>query len=234
MAGSLKDPGTGSRLILSMTEVSPSIPDFSKGRAIEEESFAIIRRELGAQLPSGPEGEVVLRVIHATADLEFARNLRFHPRAIDVGLRVLREGNPIFCDVRMVEVAIAPSARRLGLETCCFIDQTTVIDMARQRGLTRAEAAVEWASKRPWSVMAIGNAPTALLRALELINQGRLKVGLLVGCPVGFVEAARAKELLSLMDFPFITCLGNKGGSPVAAAVVNALIRLLLCEGKRP
>ncbi|WP_456434456.1 precorrin-8X methylmutase [Thermosulfuriphilus sp.] len=208
-----------------MSESSSQV-GLSKGREIESQSFSIIRDRLRKVLPSGPEGEVILRVIHATADFDFASSLRFHPQAISSGLQALKTRAPVFCDVRMVEAGIAPSARTLGIKTACFIDDLQVIARAKAQGVTRAEAAVEVASEKSWGIWIVGNAPTALLKTIELIKSGRLRVDLVVGTPVGFVDAARAKAILNQQDFPFITSLGEKGGSPVAVAIVNALIRL--------
>ena len=197
---------------------------------IEGESFEIIRDALKDEHP--PEQlPVILRVIHATGDFEFESILRFHPDAIKSGIKAIRAGKRILTDVRMVETGINRSLlNRYGCSTLCLISDEDVIRLAKQEGLTRAEVAVERAVQQftdEIGIVAIGNAPTALLKTMQLIENGSFSPALVVGVPVGFVSASESKEELSRRPYPFITCLGTKGGSSVAVAIVNALLKMV-------
>lgn len=199
-----------------------------KPEAIEAESFRIIEAELGPTAFGPEEFAVVRRVIHATGDFSFAEAMRFHPRAIQAGVAALRSGRNILTDVNMVAAGLSRGMlARWGGEVYCRVADREVADSARERGITRSEAAMEQGLDENIGVVAIGNAPTALLKVMELIDRGEVPPpALVVGVPVGFVNAAESKDLLSRKDYPFITALGRKGGSPVAAAIVNALLRL--------
>lgn len=200
--------------------------------AIEAESMRIIRDEIGDRGFDDAELAVVSRVVHATADPEFAGSIRFHPRAIEAGLAALRRGCTIVTDVRMVEAGISRSRlKALGGETLCAIDDAVVAAEAVGLGETRATIAMRrCADQMSGGIVAIGNAPTALLEVIRLWQQGAIKPALVVGVPVGYVKAAESKAALAALDLPFITVLGRKGGSPVAVAIVNALMRLVEAE----
>lgn len=195
---------------------------------IEQESFRIIRGEIGAHGFSEDELAVAVRVIHATGDFDFRDILRFHPRAVESGVDALRRGCTVVTDVRMVEVGI--SGDRLagfGGRTVCDIGSDDVRDAAKAEGLTRAAVAMRRnAGSIDGGIAAIGNAPTALLEVIRLVREEGVRPALVVGVPVGFVKAAESKDGLLTLDVPYITAVGRKGGSPVAAAVVNALLRL--------
>ncbi len=205
-----------------------------KGLSIERESMEIISGLLKGREFDEAQRPVVYRVIHATGDPGFEPIIQFHPRAVEEGLRAIREGKDIFVDVRMVEAGISKKfLADFGIQTLCLIDDAEVIEKASKSGQTRAETAVEMAArgqgkggKRDIGIVAIGNAPTALLKVIELVRAKIFSPNLIVGVPVGFVKAAESKEELMEMDYPFISCKGNKGGSPVAASIVNALLRL--------
>lgn len=194
---------------------------------IEAESFRIIERELGPTAFSAEEFAVARRVIHATGDFSFAENLRFHPEAIAAGLRAIRSGKNILVDVNMAASGIsAHLLARFGGRVICRIKEEATVELAKQQGTTRSDAAFARATGDNIGIVAVGNAPTALLKAMELIAQGQLMPDLVIGVPVGFVNAAESKELLAEKPYPFITALGRKGGTPVAVAAVNALLRL--------
>ena len=193
----------------------------TEGLAIEQRSYEIIERQIGSSLPADPvERAVVRRVTHATADLSFARSLRFHPRAGSAGLAALAAGKPVICDVKMLQAGIT---RHRG-ETLCAIGDPDVIRLAQERKCTRATAAMEKLSdKFDGAVVAVGNAPTALWKIMDMAKQGGPKPALVVGVPVGFVGALESKLALVESGLTYIANLSPRGGSPVAAAVVNAL-----------
>ena len=200
---------------------------------IERESFRIIRTELGPHPFSEEQLEVVVRVIHATADFDFGRVLRFHPQAVSQGIAALRRGCAVVTDVQMVQVGItADLLTRLGGRTICDIKDSTVAETARQLGLTRACVSMRQNARYLHNgIAAIGNAPTALLEVIRLVRQEGIRPALIVGVPVGFVKAAEAKDELLTLDVPYITAVGRKGGSSVAVATINALLRLAAANG---
>ncbi len=200
---------------------------------IEAESFRIIERELGpTHFPPG-EFAIVRRIIHATGDFDFAKKLRFHPEAIEAGLRAIRAGKNILVDVNMAASGVSRYLlEKFGGRVICRISEPETAEMARSQGLTRSEASMERAVNDNAGIVAIGNAPTALLKTMDLIRHGKLTPDLVIGVPVGFVNAAESKAIFAEKDYPFITCLGRKGGTPVAVAAVNALLRLAV-KGER-
>ncbi|MBF0515932.1 MAG: precorrin-8X methylmutase [Nitrospirae bacterium] len=200
-----------------------------KGAKIERDSFSIIEAEMRRHfdeltLP------VVKRVIHATGDFEFEDILKFHSHAVPSGIAAIRAGKDIFVDVKMVEAGINKQAlRHFGGSVICHISDEDVASTARQNGMTRAECAVEKAFLNRSinvGIAAIGNAPTALIRLMEIIEDSDAAPGLIVGVPVGFVMAEESKAILAKKTYPHITCLGRKGGSSIAAAIINAIVRL--------
>jgi len=188
------------------------------GKKIETESFRIIRSEMQNHFFSEEEAAVVVRVIHATGDFEYAENIRFSRDAIDAGRNAIRNGYPIITDVNMVKAGL--NRKNPGGKNCgtvhCWIDTDETRAAAVEMGTTRAAAAFRLNKTFITdSIVAIGNAPTALLEGL--------RPALVIGVPVGFVNAAESKEFLYTSDLNFITSLGRKGGSPVAAAIFNAI-----------
>jgi len=195
---------------------------------IELESFRIIDREAGPHTFTPEQWQIVRRMIHTSADFDYRRTVRFHPQAIAAGLKALRAGKPIVTDTNMARTGIRKTdAQRLGVALRCHMDDPAVHAAARSSGTTRAEAAVDAAlAEMTDGIYVIGNAPTALLRLVEQVRSGRARPALIVGLPVGFVNAAESKAALAELAHPFITNQGRKGGSNVAAAVVNALLLL--------
>ncbi len=197
---------------------------------IERESMTIITRELAALGVVLPEetAPVVKRVIHTTADFDYAENLRFTRSAARLGAEAMR-GAAIVTDTNMALAGVSKKAlAALGGEAMCFMAEDFVAEEARMRGVTRAVASMDYAAGRyPGAVYAIGNAPTALLRLAEHMENG-LRPALVIGVPVGFVNVVeskeRALEVCERADVPCIVSLGRKGGSTVAAAICNALL----------
>lgn len=194
---------------------------------IEAESFRIIEAELGQTAFSPEQFAVVRRCIHATGDFSFAETMRFHPQAVDAGLRAIRSGRNILVDVNMAASGISKQLlAQFGGRVVCRAGDTEAAAMAAARRITRSEAAVELAAGENIGIAVVGNAPTALLKIMELIDRGLFAPDLVIGVPVGFVNAAESKAILASKPYRFITALGRKGGTPVAVAAVNALLRL--------
>ena len=200
---------------------------------IERTSMATIQKELeeqGITLPEGVTGSVIRRVIHTTADFDFAKTLQFTPEAAERGVEYLRRGNStIVTDTHMARSGVSrPTLERLGDQAVCYMADPEVAQEARQRGTTRALVSMERAlAAYPKAILAVGNAPTALIRIAELIEAGA-RPGLVIGVPVGFVNVVESKERLldtcRRCGVPAIVALGRKGGSTVAAAICNALL----------
>ena len=197
---------------------------------IESESFRIIRSEIGDHSFSDDELAVAVRVIHATADFEFRDILKFHPQAIDAGVTALLAGCPVVTDVRMVEVGISENLlRRLGGTKTCNIRHAAVYREAEQAGETRSTMAMRRNDGLiNGGIVAIGNAPTALFEVIRLVQEDHITPALIVGVPVGFVNTVESKKALLDLNVPYITSVGRKGGSTVAVAIINALMRLTL------
>jgi precorrin-8X/cobalt-precorrin-8 methylmutase len=197
-----------------------------KPHEIEQLSFKIIDEEAGNHGYPSDRWQVVRRVIHTSADFEWQTMIRFHPQAVTAGLKAIRSGCTIITDTNMARVGIRKrDLARYGGTVNCYMADERVAATALNAGITRAKAAVDVAaSEVSGGIYAVGNAPTALLRLIQLIGEGKAHPSLVVGLPVGFVNAAESKALLLECDVPYITNVGRKGGSNVAAAVVNALI----------
>ncbi|WP_457575465.1 precorrin-8X methylmutase [Desulfomarina sp.] len=195
---------------------------------IENESFRIISRELGIEDHHDPEYKVIQRVIHATGDFSFHDNMRLSPGAVEAAKNAIRSGKNILTDVTMVAAGISKTMlAKWGGRVFCKVADEQVAEIAKATGKTRSEVAMEKGLNENIGIIAIGNAPTALLQAIKLVDKmAENDKPLIVGVPVGFVNAAESKALLHRDNSLHITSLGRKGGSPVAAAIVNALIRL--------
>ena len=193
---------------------------------IEKRSFEIITELLGDRTLD-PENELVIkRVIHTTADFDYADQLVFSEDAVQIGMDALLAGCDIITDTQMAKAGINKAIlAKLGGEVHCFMSDPDVAEEARERGVTRAMVSMEKAARmeKPF-IFAIGNAPTALIRIRELMDQGSLQPILIIGVPVGFVNVVESKELILASQAPYIVARGRKGGSNVAAAICNALL----------
>ncbi|MFL6477345.1 MAG: precorrin-8X methylmutase [Nitrososphaera sp.] len=202
---------------------------------IEKRSFEIIESEVDKGQYNENEWVIVRRVIHATADFDFASKgrLLFHRKAIESAFNVFKKNRTIITDVDMVLAAISKkSLNDLQLRAACYISDATVAEQARMQGKTRSETAMRYACKEmDGGIIAIGNAPTALYEVINMITEGITRPALVVGTPVGFVSAAESKEDLAKIDqVPFITNIGRKGGSAVVSSIINALMLLYLSK----
>jgi precorrin-8X/cobalt-precorrin-8 methylmutase len=203
---------------------------------IEKRSFDIISEEIDLSDISPEQLPIIKRVIHATADFEFKNTLVFHPDAIKTAIEAIRSGKNILTDVEMVRTGIIKRwLEPYGGNVICNINDEDVVRLSKDTGKTRSEIAIEKAlqANNNIGIIAIGNAPTALLKVIDIFNNSHYASriahhGLLViGVPVGFVRALESKALLAAQKFPFITNLSRKGGTPVAVAIVNALLKMV-------
>ena len=192
---------------------------------IERSSFKIIDQEAGSHHYTEQQWSIVRRIIHTTADFEFKDMVRFHPDAISAGIEAIRNGKMIITDTNMARVGIRKKeSEQFGGQVKCYINDPLIHEKAAGTGGTRAKAAVDMAiSEMKDGIYVVGNAPTALLRLIELVSAKKARPALIIGLPVGFVNAAESKAALMEMDTPYISNVGRKGGSNVAASVVNAL-----------
>ena len=200
-----------------------------KPMEIEKRSFEIIASELGEKKLDPEYDLLIRRVIHTTADFDYADNLAFSDRAMGALTDALRSGCPVVTDTTMAMAGInKKTLARFGGEVHCFIGDADVAEQAKARGVTRSLVSMEKAADTlPDAVFAIGNAPTALVRLYEMLRAGQMeKPALIIGVPVGFVNVVESKELIMELDVPYIVARGRKGGSNVAAAICNALLYL--------
>lgn len=193
---------------------------------IGEKSFDIISSMTDLSKFSEQEKNVVKRVVHTTADFEFVDIISFSKNAVEKGIKALKSKASIVADTRMVEAGINKRVlSKLGGKVNCYINTPEVFDLAKKRGITRSMASMEIASKESNNkIYAIGNAPTALFKLIELVKKGKVQPELVIGVPVGFVGAKESKLLLEEQKVPYILTRGRKGGSTVAVAIVNAIM----------
>lgn len=196
---------------------------------IERRSFEIIDAEAPGHNWPPDQWTVVRRMVHTTGDFEFVHTARFAAGALEQGLAALKAGATIYTDTNMARMGISPARLKpLGCQVRCLMADAKVAATAKAAGTTRAVAAVDAALETdPKAIFAIGNAPTALMRLLDHCESGRANPALVVGMPVGFVNAAESKDRLAASNLPYITALGRKGGSALAATVINALLALI-------
>jgi len=197
--------------------------------AIEAESFRIIDAEMGPHEFSVIEWPVVRRAIHSTADFELGRSMIFHPRGVEAGVAAFRKGAHVVADVQMIQAGISANyLGDFGGHVLCYMADLDVAAAARTEGTTRAIQCMRKAAREaPGAIYAIGNAPTALLELVRLVEDGEANPALIIGVPVGFVSAAESKEQLRRQGLvPYITNRGRKGGTPVAVSITNALLRM--------
>lgn len=195
---------------------------------IEERSFEIIGEEMGPHNFSDRELKIVKRVIHTTADFQYKDLIYIREGAIDSALEILKKGTTIYTDTNMAASGINKNAlKKLNSKVECFVAREDVAQIAKDRGITRSMAAVEKAVDEGVEFFVFGNAPTALFKLIELTNQGKANPKFIIGAPVGFVGAAESKEEIEKLDVPMITIRGRKGGSGIAACIVNALMYMI-------
>ncbi len=196
---------------------------------IYRRSFSIIKIEFGDYRVDDDEMLIRTRIAHTTADIEFSKTFQFHPDAIKAGISAINSGKNIFTDVSMVSSGIRTRLMDdYSGELLCFLYDEGISEEAKRRGTTKSAAAMtKGSSFYKGGIVAIGNAPTALFELIDLIKEGKAEPALVVGVPVGFVGAAESKQELAELDIPYITNPDRRGGSPIAAAIVNGLIALI-------
>lgn len=200
-----------------------------KPMEIEKRSFEIITEELG-DTPLIPGTELIVkRCIHTSADFDYAENLCFSPDAVEKALEAIKNGACIVTDTQMAKSGINKRAlARYGGEVYCFMSDEDVAETAKKNGTTRATASMDKAAAMDKKlIFAIGNAPTALVRLYELIKNKELSPELIIGVPVGFVNVVQSKEMIMDTEVPYIVAKGRKGGSNIAACIVNALLYMI-------
>ncbi|MDO5100841.1 MAG: precorrin-8X methylmutase [Eubacteriales bacterium] len=197
-----------------------------KPEDIERRSFEIITEELGDTQLIAEYAPIIKRCIHTSADFEYAHSLRFSPGVLDSVRTAIRGGAHIVTDTQMGKSGINKTElAKYGGEVRCYMSDADVAATAKENGSTRAVASMDKAAADANNqIFAIGNAPTALVRLAELIEAGKIKPALIIGAPVGFVNVVQAKELIMRMGVPYIVAAGRKGGSNIAACIVNAIL----------
>jgi len=190
-----------------------------EARKINEKSWSIVQSFVKGDTP---EDRIRQRCVIATGDLAFAELMRFNNDPVNAGIGAIRKGAPIFTDIRMAQVGITKRGHKCDVR--CVLDEGA--DIARDTGVTRTSAGFMALEKElNGAIIVIGNAPSAALTVCGMIHKG-LRPGLLVATPVGFVNAAESKELVRTLEVPSITCVGTRGGTPVAVAVINELVEI--------
>lgn len=197
-----------------------------KPEEIEARSMEIITGELGERTWPEPQFSIIKRCIHTSADFDYADNLCFSQDAAMIGIRALRAGASIVTDTKMAAAGInKKKLSAYGGQVYCFMDDPAVASQAVERGVTRSAVCMEKGAQMEGPlIFAVGNAPTALIRLYELIQEGSVKPALIIGAPVGFVNVVEAKELIMGAGVPYIVPRGRKGGSNIAAAICNAML----------
>ena len=206
-----------------------------KGQSIEDASMQMIEDEVGEHNYNEKEWPIVRRIIHSTADFDFVdkNKLIFHKDAIESGINALRSGCSIVVDVNgVIGLLNKQNPKDFDNKIVCKISDPQIMDLAKKERKTRSQVSMRESKKEiDGGIVAIGNAPTALLEVIEMVREGIAKPALIIGIPVGFICASESKEELSrLEEVPFITNVGRKGGSSSAAAIVNALYKLVRAE----
>jgi len=206
-----------------------------KGQSIEDASMQMIDREIGIHQYNKKEWSIVRRIIHSTADFDFAREngIIFHKESIESGMNALKSGCSIVVDVNGVIGGLnKQNPKDFQNKIVCNISSPEIMEMAKKENKTRSQVSMRAAlSDIEGGIVVIGNAPTALMEVIQMVKEGIAKPALIIGIPVGFICAAESKEELSkLKEVPFITNKGRKGGSSSAAAIINALYKLIRVE----
>lgn len=195
---------------------------------IEEESMKIIEKKLPFIKVTHFEKEVIKRIVHTTGDIHIVKHIVISKEAVHCGLEAIKLSRNIICDVNMVKAGInIKLLKSFGGIVKCFIRDRKVISFAKKNNLTRASVSmILKANELNKNIIAIGNAPTALFEVCNLIKKDKIKPALVIGVPVGFVKAKESKELLRILKVPYILIKGTRGGSAIAAAIVNALLKI--------
>ncbi len=206
-----------------------------KGQSIEDASMQMIEDEIGTHQYNEKEWPIVRRVIHSTADFDFAgkNKIIFHKDAIESAMNALRNGCSIIVDVNGVIGGLnKQNPKDFGNNIVCNISNPEIMELAKKEGKTRSQVSMRAAiSDIDGGVVAIGNAPTALIEVIRMVKEGIVKPALIIGIPVGFICAAESKvELSKVEEVPFITNIGRKGGSSSASAIINAIFKLIRAE----
>jgi precorrin-8X/cobalt-precorrin-8 methylmutase len=206
-----------------------------KGQSIEDASMQMIEDEVGTHQYNEKEWPIVRRIIHSTADFDFAdkNKIIFHKDAIDSAMNALRNGCSIVVDVNGVIGGLnKQNPKDFGNSIICRISDPEIMELAKKEGKTRSQVSMRAAiSDIDGGIIAIGNAPTALMEVIQMVKEGIMKPALIIGIPVGFICAAESKEELSKLEgTPFITNIGRKGGSSSASAIINAIFKLIRAE----
>ncbi|MEK0370132.1 MAG: precorrin-8X methylmutase [Nitrosopumilus sp.] len=206
-----------------------------KGQSIEDASMQMIEDEIGIHQYNEKQWPIVRRVIHSTADFDFAgkNKIIFHKDSIESSMNALRNGCSIVVDVNGVIGGLnKQNLKDFGNNIVCNISSSEIMELAKKEGKTRSQVSMRAAiSDIDGGVVAIGNAPTALLEVIQMVKEGIIKPALIIGIPVGFISAAESKEELAKLEkVPFITNIGRKGGSSSASAIINAIFKLIRAE----
>jgi len=192
-----------------------------EAKEINEKSWSIVGNIVKGDTP---QDRIIKRCVIATGDTGFCELMRFNNDPVNAGIKAIKSGAPIFTDIRMAQVGITKRGHKSEIR--CVLD--VGLEIAEKRGITRTSAGfISLAEELDGAIIVIGNAPSAALTVCRMIEEG-LHPALLVATPVGFVNAAESKELVRTMDAPSITCVGTRGGTPVAVAVVNELVEIAL------
>jgi len=205
--------------------LTASLDYIRDGAEIYRRSFSIIRAEADLKRFTPEEERVAVRIIHACGMVEIAADIEFAPGAVIAGIKALQAGAPILCDAKMVSNGVTKARLPADNQVVCTLNDPRTPDLAKQLGNTRTAAAMElWRDQLGGAVVAIGNAPTALFRLLEMLDEGAPMPACVIGMPVGFVGAAESKEaLIADRRVPYLAVRGRKGGSAMTAAAINAL-----------
>lgn len=204
------------------------------GQEITNKSFDLIKKRLGGFTAPEMEMEIIIRIAHTTGDVDFATTFRFPEGAVAAGVAALKAGSSVITDVEMVRTGVRKNLlEELGGEALCFLNDPDIFEKVKDSGTTRSALAMEKAASRlNGAVVAIGNAPTALFKLMEMVDKGEVKPALIVGVPVGFIGALESKQVLAEKPYKHITNLSERGGSPIAAAIVNGLLSLAVQDSR--
>lgn len=196
---------------------------------IEEKSMEIIQNSFKNVDFTDQELTVAKRIIHTTGDVSYSEIIKFQNDFIKNSLAALKTGGKIYTDTNMTKAGInKKSLEKLGLEVVCYVSDEDVFKLAKKNNTTRSQAAIEKAINEGIKIFSVGNAPTALFKLLEEVDKDKVNPDFIIGVPVGFVGAAESKEELRKYSIPQITTVGNKGGSNVAASIINSLMYMLV------